>query len=223
MFVDTTFVPHGGSCVSPKTTPSRIIRVSFSPGTSYRPCAGAPKFITLLLTGLWRRIRNRPFDRGPVCAHVVHGRSAHPRDRRAHRPRREIEPDRRVDRASITPPAHVRGHARYRVLGHRLHHRRAASQAASVTSSLARKRDLAVALGVSLARNSYSCGAQAPCRDPRALSRSVAPVGPGVVNRPVARGATGHHAPCPSRSVPVWCGTSQLAGSEPCAQGQPAL
>ena len=65
--------------------------------------------------------RHRPFHRGPVCAHVVHGRPAHPRDRRAHRPRREIEPDRRVDRASITPPAHVRGHARYRVLGHRLH------------------------------------------------------------------------------------------------------
>ena len=59
--------------------------------------------------------------------------------------------------------------------------------------------------------------------DPRALSRSGAPVGPGVVNRPVACGANGHHAPCPSRSLPVWRGTSQPAGSAPRAQGQPAL
>ena len=38
------------------------------------------------------------------------------------------------------------------------------------------------------------------------------------MNRPVPRGATGHHASCPSRSLPVSCGTSQPAGSAPCAQ-----
>ena len=37
----------------------------------------------------------------------------------------------------------------------------------------------------------------------RARSPSVAPVVPGVVNRPVARSATGHHAPCPSRAPRV--------------------
>ena len=51
----------------------------------------------------------------------------------------------------------------------------------------------------------------------RALSRSVAPVVPGVVSRPAARGAPGRHSPCPSRSLPVSCGTSQPAGSAPCA------
>ena len=59
--------------------------------------------------------------------------------------------------------------------------------------------------------------------DPRALPHSVAPVGPGVVKRPVARGATGHHAPKTSRSLAVRCGAGQPAGIAPCAQGQPAL
>ena len=51
----------------------------------------------------------------------VHGRPAHPRDRRAHRPRREVEPDRRGHRASTAPPARGRSRARRRVLGCRLH------------------------------------------------------------------------------------------------------
>ena len=55
-------------------------------------------------------------------------------DRRAHRPRREIEPDRRVDRASIAPPTHVRGHARYRVLGHGLHAARVRSARSRASS-----------------------------------------------------------------------------------------